>query len=184
MDQHEIAWALEKFASDAGFEPEQPFYITHQFRVDAAEGIAFYSDEAHLYCETCAEDLLEKVFPFLPDEERVDHAVFMADSSSPEDSPLACATCGATLRHCLTDGCGVGQELWHYRENPIEPGDVISPDTAIASRRLSLPPTEPTFRRLSRSASPRSRRSIARRGSEHADHHASRARPDRSRGAH
>lgn len=146
MDQHEIAYALEKFATDAGFEPEQSFYITGEFRVVTAHvasfyvveapAVLFYSDEAHLYCEPCARKLLEKVFPFLREDERDDHEVYMADSSSPEDTPPACATCGKTLRHCLTEGAGVGQELWQYRENPIELGEVISPDTAYCIAQI------------------------------------------------
>lgn len=135
-DQHEIAWALEKFASGAGFEPEQPFYITGQFRAEPADGIVLYSDEAHLYCESCARDLLEKVFPFLSDDGKQDHEVYMADSSTPEDSPSACAICGSTLRHCLTEGCGVGEELAHYADNPIEPCEIISPDTAYCIAQI------------------------------------------------
>lgn len=136
MDRYQIACALEKFASDAGFEPAQPFYITEQFRVEPANGVVFYSDESYLYCETCARDYLEKAFPFLSDDGKLDHEVYMADSTSPEDTTSACDTCRKTLRHCLSDTTGVGEELAHYADNPIEPGEIISPDTAYCIAQI------------------------------------------------
>lgn len=136
MDRHEIAYALEKFAEDAGFEPDQPFYIRGQFLVRAAQGISLYSDEAHLYCEECANDLWQKAFPFFSDEERKEIEVWASDSSYPVDSPSACDTCRKTLRHCLSDRTGVDDELAHYDENPIELGEIISPDMAYCIAQI------------------------------------------------
>jgi hypothetical protein len=136
MDQHQVAYALEEFAEKAGFVPACPFYIHGQFHVKPAQGIEFYSDESFLFCKECADDLFQKAFPFLSDDEREDTEVWCSDPSCPVDTPAACKTCGKTLRHCLTERCGVGQELWHYRENPIVTDEIILPDTAYCIAQI------------------------------------------------
>lgn len=58
-------------------------------------------------------------------------------ASGESDSGEACATCGRTLSHLLTE-TGVAQELDHFAENPIEDGDTIGGEQSYELSRIFL----------------------------------------------
>lgn len=113
---HKIKLSLDQFATSKGFEPEHPFYITGNFNIKRLGANALYSDEAHLWCERCANKLLAKAHALMPADKRADHIVCAADVSTGEDSPSACRDCGVSLDHFLTE-TGFDEEIYHYEKH-------------------------------------------------------------------
>lgn len=132
LQPHEIEHALDAFAYGAGFRPGTPFYIVGEFNLTDGKGKSLYSDEAHLWCEPCADQLLALALPLLPSDERKDHFVCEADPSTGEDTPSRCMACGKPLDHVLTSA-GVNYELNHYSTYPVTD---ISPAEAWGIARL------------------------------------------------
>lgn len=128
MSAYEIAAALETYAKESGFEPLQAYYISGSFNLEDAEG-DIYTDEAHLWCECCADKLLARAKAVLPEEDRANHEVLWTQPSS-EDTCPHCMECGETLDGSVSEYC-VGEELAHYAENPIDPEDDVNPRMAV-----------------------------------------------------
>lgn len=125
MPGYEMAARLDRYAHAGGIRPVQPYYIWGEFCI-RHKGAVFYSDEAHEYCRACADALLARVLPLLPEEAQEDHRVSPA-SCSEEDTCKHCMTCGALLDYGLNDW-GARHELLHYEE--------------ALPRHASLPPGE------------------------------------------
>lgn len=62
---------------------------------------------------------------------------YMARCPGDSDSSEQCATCGCTLEYLLTD-YGVDEELRHFADYPIEPGDTINGDVTYALTRIFI----------------------------------------------
>lgn len=123
-----LAYQLEAYARSKGFQPSDPYYIAGEIRAKASDGRSLYSDEAHLWCEECAEALLSYARPLMPEDEREEHFVCAVDSSGGEDSPAQCSECGKQLRYWPTNCC-IGNELdfydndWNDHAEWFDPGD-------------------------------------------------------------
>lgn len=129
MDAHQMAAELEAFAARTGFVAPPAYYIVGTFNLKAEDGSSVYSDEAHLWCRGCADALLSKAKAILPDNEQDDHFVCYTDAYG-EDTCPHCMACGETLEGTVSETC-VGNEVYHYAENPIGPDDTINPRQAI-----------------------------------------------------
>jgi hypothetical protein len=129
MDASELAFALESYARESGFEPQQAYYITGDFNLKDAEGASVYSDPGHLWCECCADKLLKRAKAILPEEKWEDHEVWATEPSG-EDTCPHCMDCGETLDGTVSDYC-VQEELAHYMDNPIDPEDEVNPRMAV-----------------------------------------------------
>ena len=148
MDARHIETRLDRFAKEGGIVPLRPFYIWGEFRIEW-NGEILYSDEAHEYCETCADALLAKVLPLLPEDQREDHRV-SATELHHEDTSKNCMICGALLDYALNE-CGVASELDHYRAYPpagkLHPGDAFH-----IARMLEAAPANRAVVRLGKAA--------------------------------
>lgn len=118
MTRYEIERALDKFAKKQGFRPADAYYIVGEFNLREPNGESVYSDEAHLWCEECADKMLARAHALMDEESREDHFVCAVNATG-EDSPARCSSCGAVLDHTLSS-YGVASELDHYRANPIK----------------------------------------------------------------
>jgi hypothetical protein len=134
---YEIEKILDRYARDHGVRPEQPYYIWGEFRI-AQNGQILYSDEAHEYCRSCAEALLDRVLPLLPSERRDDHRVATADCSA-EDTCKHCMVCGALLDYGLNDW-GVEHELEHYAAELPKRSDLSAGEAFHIARLLEAAP--------------------------------------------
>jgi hypothetical protein len=112
---YRLADRLDAFAEKRGFKPLDPYYIAGEFSI-RGDPLTLYSDEAHLWCVTCATALLALARPHLKRQD--DHFVSLADASTGEDAPSHCRNCGATLDHVLT-AHGVEEEIEHYDSCPL-----------------------------------------------------------------
>lgn len=148
MDSRHIEARLDSFARENGIVPLRPFYIWGEFRVEWNRE-TLYSDEAHEYCETCADALLAKVLPLLPEDQREDHRV-SATELDHEDTSKNCMICGALLNYALNE-CGVSSELDHYGAYPpttdLRPGDAFH-----IARMLEAAPANQSVLRLGEAA--------------------------------
>jgi hypothetical protein len=129
MDAYQVAGALEAYAEAAGFVPPQAYYITGSFNLKDAEGGGVYTDEAHLWCECCADKLLARAKALLPKEKWAEHEITMTYPGQ-EDTCPHCMECGETLAGSVSDYC-VGEEIAHYQDNPIHPEDEVNPRMAV-----------------------------------------------------
>ena len=134
MDSYQIASALEVFAKEQGFVPPPAHYILGEFNLTAPDGTSLYTDEAHLWCEACAEALVAKALPLLPEAEREEHPIYRTDADS-EDSCPHCRACGETLTGSISD-YAIEEEIAHYSEHPINPSDTINPRQAVEISQL------------------------------------------------
>lgn len=151
MDSYQIAAALKTFAEKQGFVAPQAHYILGEFNLTAPDGASLYTDEAHLWCEACAEALIAKALPLLPEEEREEHPIYCTDADS-EDSCPHCAACGETLDGSISD-YAIEEEIAHYDEHPIQPGDTINPRQAVElSQLLWAAPSDERAREIGLSA--------------------------------
>lgn len=151
MDAWQMACELEKFASSAGFTAPQAYYIVGGFNQKAGDGSSVYSDEAHLWCKPCADALLAKALPLLPEDEREDHFVTATDAAE-EDTPPHCMKCGETLRGTLSS-YAVDEEVAHYHEHPIGDGDEINLRQAVEIvQLLSAAPNDEDVLSIGRAA--------------------------------
>lgn len=132
MQAYEIEAALDRYARAGGVKPVQAYYIWGEFRIEH-EGGVLYSDEAHEYCEACADALLAKVLPLLPEDERENHRVSPTDCHS-EDTCKHCMTCGVLLDYGLNDW-GARSELDHY-ETELPKHDDLPPGEAFHIARI------------------------------------------------
>ncbi|RIA46214.1 hypothetical protein DFR49_0747 [Hephaestia caeni] len=132
VQAYEIEAALDRYARSAGVKPVQAYYIWGEFRVEQ-EGHVFYSDEAHEYCEACADTLLAQVLPLLPKVERDDHRVSPTNCHS-EDTCKHCMTCGVLLDYALNDW-GARNELTHYATE-LSTRDDLPPGEAFHIARI------------------------------------------------
>ncbi|WIW89594.1 hypothetical protein K3M67_06445 [Sphingobium sp. V4] len=148
MDARQIETRLDIFAKDAGIVPVPPYYIWGEFRIEL-NGKSLYSDEAHEYCRACADALLAKVLPLLPEDERDDHRV-SATELNHEDTPKNCMICGALLDYALNE-YGVATELNHYRAYPLT-GDLHPGDAFHIARMLEAAPNDRAVLRFGRNA--------------------------------
>jgi hypothetical protein len=128
---YDMARALEQFASRQGFEAPTAFYIVGSFNLRDADGKSVYSDEAHLWCEGCAENLLAEAKELMSEKAFDDagHMVCPTDAIG-EDTCPHCMKCGETLDGSVSEYC-VEEEVAHYLEHPIDPGDPINPRQAV-----------------------------------------------------
>lgn len=126
---YELARQLEAFAERRGFVAPSAHYIRGEFSLKDADGNSVYSDEAHLWCEGCAEKLLAKAHALMPESEREDHFVCYTDAYC-EDTCPHCMDCGETLRGTVSEYC-LGEELAYYAEHPIAAGEKINPRQAV-----------------------------------------------------
>ena len=128
---HELARQLEAFAERKGFVAPTAFYIVGSFNLRDADGTLVYSDEAHLWCRACADALLAKAKSLMPQAAFDDagHMVCSTDASG-EDTCPHCMKCGETLDGSVSEYC-VEEELAHYAEHPIEPGEEVNPRQAV-----------------------------------------------------
>ncbi|NTF18230.1 hypothetical protein G6L37_07405 [Agrobacterium rubi] len=136
MDIYQVSAALEEYADEKGFQPAQAFYISGGFNLKDADGASVYSDEGHLWCECCAETLLERAKALLPQEKWEDLEV-CATCPSNEDTCPHCMECGETLDGSVSGDC-VKDELEHYAISPIDPDDEVNPRMAIELKQVLL----------------------------------------------
>jgi hypothetical protein len=135
MDAYDASEALEVFAKENGFSAPQAYYISGSFHLkDEKGGTVAYSDESHLWCECCADNLLEKVKATLTKAECSDLEI-RATRASCVDTPPHCMECGETLRGTLSDCC-VEDEIAYYLANPIDPEDEVNPRMAVELAQL------------------------------------------------
>lgn len=128
-DAFQMARALESFAKRRGFVAPQAFYIVGSFNLKDPDGISVYSDEAHLWCEQCADELLAKAKAILPADKHEDHFV-CATAADNEDTCPHCMKCGETLDGGVSS-YAVAEEVQHYAEHRISEDDEINPRQAV-----------------------------------------------------
>lgn len=151
MDAYQVAYELERHASLAGFTAPQAYYIVGEFNLKAGDGSSVYSDEAHLWCKPCAEALLTKALPLLPEDEHEDHFVSATDAAE-EDVCPHCMSCGETLRGTIS-AYAVSEEVAHYQEHPIGDGDEVNPRQAVEiAQILSAVPDDEDVLAIGRAA--------------------------------
>lgn len=151
MDSYQIATALEAFAREQGFVAPPAHYILGEFNLTAPDGTSLYTDEAHLWCEACAEALIAKALPLLPEAEREDHPIYSTDADG-EDSCPHCRACGETLEGSIS-ACAVEEEIDHYSDHPIGPSDTINPRQAVEiSQLLWSAPSDERARKIGQAA--------------------------------
>lgn len=136
---------LDAFASEAGFEALDAYFIFGEFRFETGAPEApetLYTDEGLNYCCDCAESLLARAAAYaatLPDKGAVRgesfreiHRVSSTDLNE-EDGSMQCEECHRTLDYALSDS-GFHAELGHYES--IEFGDRLLPGDAYAIARI------------------------------------------------
>lgn len=126
---YDLARDLERFASRNGFTAPPAYYIVGYFSLKDADGNSVYSDEAHLWCESCGEALMNKAKALLPQEEADDLMLCPTDADG-EDTCPHCMECGETLAGSVSSYC-VGEEVQHYQDNPIAIDATINPRQAV-----------------------------------------------------
>lgn len=129
LDAFDIARELEAHAERRGFIAPQAYYIVGEFSITAGDGSSLYTDEGHLWCQACATSLLAKALPLLPAERREDHFICPTDANG-EDSCPHCMACGETLNGSISS-YAVSEELYHYEQHPISPGEHVNPRQAV-----------------------------------------------------
>lgn len=149
MDANSIVATLDGYARANGVRPVQPHYIWGMFNIEH-QGDTLYSDEAHEYCEQCAEALLLKVLPLLSAEARDDHRMSATDCDS-EDTCKHCMVCGKLLDYGL-NSFGVRSELEYYEiqfrdREGLPPGDAFH-----VARIIEADPTNPDVLTLATAA--------------------------------
>lgn len=110
------------------------------------------SDPGLSYCRRCAWEARWAEMPTIgpaPEEpdwfRRTDFEELLADGISAymagmpgeSDHPESCYACGCTLDYHLTD-YGASEELAHFEEYPIEPGDPIDGELTYALTRIFI----------------------------------------------
>ena len=128
-DAYDIARQLEDYAEAHGFVAPQAYFIVGEFNLTDGQGNGIYSDEAHLWCRSCADALLARAHALMPADKREDNFVCATDARG-EDTCPHCMACGETLNGSISS-YAVGEELAHYAEHPIEPGEAINPRQAV-----------------------------------------------------
>lgn len=142
MDAYQMAHALETWAQRGGFVAPQAYFIVGEFNLKDPDGNGVYSDEAHLWCRACADELLARAKKILPAEKHEDHFVCATDADN-EDTCPHCMKCGETLDGSVSS-YAVEEEVDHYREHPIGDDDVINPRQAVEiSMILWAAPNDP-----------------------------------------
>lgn len=115
------------------------------------------SDAGPSYCRKHAWEARWKELPSFgpcPEEpfwfRRSDLEELMADGidgcanmGSESDTSEICETCGCTLEYLLTE-YGQAEELAHYDEHPVEPGEVITGEQTYALSRIFMNLDHPT----------------------------------------
>jgi hypothetical protein len=149
MDADEIQEMLDAFATEQGVVPADGYYITGSFNLTGPGGEKLYSDEAHEYCEECAEKLLAQALPLIPEDKRLDHQVCFTDLCG-EESCANCAKCGKLLDYSLSS-YGVASELDHFQQNP--PTGSLFGETAFnIARMVESEPNDETVLAVARQA--------------------------------
>lgn len=128
---YELARQLEVCAERLGFVAPMAFYIVGEFNLTDADGASVYSDEAHLWCEACADTLLGKAKSLMSQAsyDRAGHMVCATEASG-EDTCPHCMKCGETLSGTVSEYC-VGEELAHYAEHPLEVSEEVNARQAV-----------------------------------------------------
>lgn len=148
MHARQIEKILDRFAKAGGIVPVRAFYIWGDIRIEHG-GEIIYSDEAHEYCEGCAETLLATVLPLLPADQHDHHRVSSTDLHA-EDTCKHCMTCGALLDYALNE-TGVAGECDHY-EAVGPSGQLLPGDAFHIAWMVEAAPADPVVLRIARAA--------------------------------
>lgn len=117
------------------------------------------ADASEIFCYEHARDArwieMGNVGPTYPDTDRWSQrrddvqenmhegiGAYMERCPGESDHSEACATCGCTLEYLLTD-YGLDEELAHFDEHPVVPGDDINGEVTYALTRLFINMTQP-----------------------------------------
>lgn len=148
MDARNVEATLDHFAKAGGIVAVRAFYIWGEFKIEHA-GNTLYSDEAHEYCEGCADTLLATVLPLLAADQRDRHRVSSTDLHA-EDTCKHCMICGALLDYALNEN-GVASERDHY-EAVGGSGQLLPGDAFHIARMVEAAPADPSVLRIARAA--------------------------------
>jgi hypothetical protein len=146
MSLEQMRRALDKIAHDAGFQPEDAYFIRGEFKIETTTpegaGATLYTDEGLNYCCDCATDLVAKARAHALDAAGTDEKARETAAESfddnhrvvftqlhQEDGSMQCEECRRTIDYALSEN-GFFAELDHYEgvqfDEKLLPGDAYA----------------------------------------------------------